>query len=131
MTRSAELLLMGSDELEGHLEESRRELFNLRFQLATGQLDNTSRLGEVRREVARVLTLLREREIAEAEALDAAARRQEGPLFEPAARQRRARVAEASGETDDADRDAEAEDDVVEEDEDDDSGEEPDEGGRA
>lgn len=119
MTRSAELLLMGSDELEGHLEESRRELFNLRFQLATGQLDNTSRLGEVRREVARVLTLLREREIAEAEALDAAARRQEGPLFEPAARQRRARVAEASGETDR----------VVEED--DDAGEEPDESERA
>jgi large subunit ribosomal protein L29 len=51
------------------LSESRRELFNLRFQLATGQLDNTSRLGEVRRDIARLATFLREREIEAAEAL--------------------------------------------------------------
>ena len=42
-------------------------LFNLRFQLATGQLENHSRLGQVKREVARVLTELREREISAAE----------------------------------------------------------------
>jgi len=50
------------------LGEARRELFNLRFQLATGQLDNSARLGEVRRDIARLSTFLREREIAAAEA---------------------------------------------------------------
>ena len=67
MTRPNELRELDDDELEGRLAESRRELLNLRFQLATGQLDNSARLGEVRRDVARVLTLLREREIALAE----------------------------------------------------------------
>ncbi|MCH2407694.1 MAG: 50S ribosomal protein L29 [Acidimicrobiales bacterium] len=47
--------------------DSKEELFNLRFQLATGQLENHSRLGQVKREVARVLTELREREISAAE----------------------------------------------------------------
>ncbi len=51
------------------LGESRRELFNLRFQLATGQLDNSSRLSHVRKDVARMLTVLRVREIGEAEGL--------------------------------------------------------------
>jgi len=50
------------------LAEARRELFNLRFQLATGQLDNSSRLGAVRKDIARLATFLREREIAAAEA---------------------------------------------------------------
>ena len=48
----------------------KEELFNLRFQNATGQLDNSARLGQVRKDIARVETLLREREIAAAEALD-------------------------------------------------------------
>jgi large subunit ribosomal protein L29 len=52
------------------LSEARRELFNLRFQLATGQLDNSARLGEVRREIARLVTFLREREIAAHEAAE-------------------------------------------------------------
>ena len=69
MTASSELVRMDSGELEGRLRESRKELFNLRFQLATGQLDNTARLGHVRKEVARILTVLRDREIEEAEAL--------------------------------------------------------------
>jgi large subunit ribosomal protein L29 len=60
---------LNSDELIDRLAESRRELFNLRFQLATGQLDNTARMGEVRKDIARLLTVLRDREIAEAEAL--------------------------------------------------------------
>ena len=47
-------------------------MFNLRFQLATGQLENHSRLGKVKREIARALTELRAREIAAAEAMDAA-----------------------------------------------------------
>jgi large subunit ribosomal protein L29 len=68
-TKAAELLDLNSDELVDRLAEARRELFNLRFQLATGQLDNTARMGEVRKDIARLLTVLRDREIAEAEAL--------------------------------------------------------------
>nr|MDP9453381.1 50S ribosomal protein L29 [Actinomycetota bacterium] len=64
-----ELRNLGDDELLERLAETRSELFNLRFQHVTGQLDNHARLGQVRREVARLATLLREREIAAAEAL--------------------------------------------------------------
>ena len=64
----AELRLLGDREMLERLSEARRELFNLRFQLATGQLDNSSRLGAVRRDIARLATFLREREIAAAEA---------------------------------------------------------------
>jgi large subunit ribosomal protein L29 len=67
----AELRGLGDGELVGRLAEARRELFNLRFQLATGQLDNTARLGQVRRDIARLATFLREREIAAAEAAEA------------------------------------------------------------
>jgi large subunit ribosomal protein L29 len=70
MTKPKELRELNDDELEYKLTESREELFNLRFQLATGKQDNSSRLGEVRREIARVATLLREREIAAAEAAE-------------------------------------------------------------
>lgn len=62
MARS-ELAGMETSELEDRLADARRELFNLRFQRATGQLDNTARLGQVRREVARALTYLRQREL--------------------------------------------------------------------
>jgi large subunit ribosomal protein L29 len=61
-----------TDELEQRLVDARQELFNLRFQHVTGQLDNSARLGHVRRQVARLHTLLREREIEAAEALEAA-----------------------------------------------------------
>jgi len=67
MVTASELLTMDPDELETRLGESRKELFNLRFQLATGQLDNFARMGQVRRDVARILTVLRDREIREAE----------------------------------------------------------------
>ena len=50
-------------ELEERMEESKEELFNLRFQLATNQLDNTARLGEVRRDIARLATVIREQEL--------------------------------------------------------------------
>ncbi len=53
-------------------DDAKRELFNLRFQLATGQLDNTARLGQVRKDVARAKTEMRSREIAAAEAIAAA-----------------------------------------------------------
>ena len=56
------------------LADTKEELFNLRFQNATGQLDNVARLPQVRREVARINTELRAREIAAAEALAATQR---------------------------------------------------------
>ncbi|MEG3585759.1 MAG: 50S ribosomal protein L29 [Actinomycetota bacterium] len=52
------------------LNDAKEELFNLRFQLVTGQLDNYSRIKEVKKEVARAMTELRTREIAAAEALE-------------------------------------------------------------
>jgi large subunit ribosomal protein L29 len=51
-------------ELGELLDEAKEELFNLRFQLATNQLDNTTRLRDVRREIARIRTVMREQEIA-------------------------------------------------------------------
>jgi large subunit ribosomal protein L29 len=67
MPTAHDLSMLDGDELSSRLGESRRELFNLRFQLATGQLDNPSRISQVKREVARMLTVLRGREILEAE----------------------------------------------------------------
>jgi large subunit ribosomal protein L29 len=69
MVEAAEIVDYDTEELERQLSESRRELFNLRFQMATGQLDNFSRLSHVRKDVARMLTELRVREIAEAEGM--------------------------------------------------------------
>ena len=65
---SLELDGLDIDALVDRLAESKAEAFNLRFQHATGQLDNTSRLVQVRRDIARINTALRQREIAEAEA---------------------------------------------------------------
>jgi large subunit ribosomal protein L29 len=70
-SRAAELRELNDTELEHRLGEAKEELFNLRFQNATGQLDNIARLPQVRREVARIETLLREREIVAAEQLEA------------------------------------------------------------
>jgi large subunit ribosomal protein L29 len=67
MPTAHDLSMLDGDELTARLGDSRRELFNLRFQLATGQLDNPARVPQVRREVARMLTILRAREILEAE----------------------------------------------------------------
>jgi len=54
-------------ELDQRLTETREELFNLRFQNATGQLDNYKRLKQLRRDIARIKTIQRQSEIAEAE----------------------------------------------------------------
>ena len=70
-TKAAELRELNDTELEHRLGEAKEELFNLRFQNATGQLDNVARLPQVRRDVARIETLLREREITAAEQLEA------------------------------------------------------------
>jgi large subunit ribosomal protein L29 len=61
--KTSELRDMDDAELREHLTTSRRELFGLRFQHATGELDNTSGLGRARREIARTLTIARERGI--------------------------------------------------------------------
>ena len=66
--KSAPLRDLGDDELLQRLSDAKETLFNLRFQLATGQQENTARIGEVKKEVARLNTILREREIALAEA---------------------------------------------------------------
>ena len=58
-----ELRELGVADLRERLAEAKEELFNLRFQLATNQLDNTARLGQVKKDVARIHTVLREREI--------------------------------------------------------------------
>ena len=62
-SKAAELRELPTDELLARVDSSKEELFNLRFQLATGQLDDPTRLKKVRHEVARVATVLREREI--------------------------------------------------------------------
>jgi large subunit ribosomal protein L29 len=74
--KPSEVREMGDEDLYGRLAESQQELFNLRFQHVTGQLDNYSRLSEVRRDIARIQTVLREREIEAAEAEEAARERE-------------------------------------------------------
>ena len=62
-SKAAELRELPDDELVSRMEAGKEELFNLRFQLATGQLDNPARMSQVRHDVARIATVLREREI--------------------------------------------------------------------
>ena len=66
--KTQELRDLTYEELIESLAEAKEELFNLRFQMATNQLDNTARLRQVRRQIARIATLMREREIAAWEA---------------------------------------------------------------
>lgn len=65
--KANELREMTNEELKETLAELKGELFNLRFQLATGQLENPMRIREVKRDIARVKTILRERELKAAE----------------------------------------------------------------
>jgi large subunit ribosomal protein L29 len=62
-TSAGELRELTDDELTEKLRESKEELFNLRFQMATGQLANNRRLRTVRRDIARIYTVLNEREL--------------------------------------------------------------------
>ena len=55
--KAKDIVELGETELEQRLKDSREELFNLRFQHATGQLENTGRLRQVRRDIARLLTV--------------------------------------------------------------------------
>jgi large subunit ribosomal protein L29 len=62
-SKAAELRELPDDELLSRVDDAKEELFNLRFQQATGQLDSPTRIRQVRRDVARIATVLREREI--------------------------------------------------------------------
>jgi large subunit ribosomal protein L29 len=62
-TKPTELRELADDELLTKLKESKEELFNLRFQAATGQLENHGRLRAVRKDIARLYTIMREREL--------------------------------------------------------------------
>ena len=109
MATAAEISEYDTEELERQLGETRRELFNLRFQLATGQLDNYSRLNAAKRNVARVLTVLRDREIALAEGRDA------GPVFlERPVRPARRRAQTAEDAIEDFDDATAGSDEIVE-----------------
>ena len=66
--KTAEIRELPDEELYARVEQAKEELFNLRFQLATGQQENNARVGHVKRDIARCNTLLREREISAAEA---------------------------------------------------------------
>jgi len=90
MPRTAELRELPDEELLERLESLKEELFNLRFQFATGQLDNPMRIKVVRHDVARILTLLRERHL-EVELEEEVARAEEESL-------ERSRDMQASGE---------------------------------
>lgn len=64
--KAKEIRDLTTSEIETNIKELKEELFNLRFQLATGQLENTARIKEVRKTIARMKTTIREREIEEA-----------------------------------------------------------------
>lgn len=68
MAKSESIASLGDTDLIERLAEAKQELFNLRFQFATGQLDNSSSLSKAKKNIARLLTELRAREIAAAEA---------------------------------------------------------------
>ncbi|OAN44368.1 50S ribosomal protein L29 [Chloroflexus islandicus] len=65
--KTNELRALDDAQLRAKLAEYKVELFNLRFQKATGSLANTARPRQVKKEIARILTILRERELAQAE----------------------------------------------------------------
>ncbi|MBY8909562.1 50S ribosomal protein L29 [Salinicoccus roseus] len=66
--KANEIRNLTTSEIENNVKELKEELFNLRFQLATGQLENTARIKEVRKTIARMKTTIRERELSEAKA---------------------------------------------------------------
>ena len=71
VTTAAELRAVSAEDLAEKLAEAKEELFNLRFQNATGQLDNTARLRAVRKDIARIYTVMRERELGIVEEVEA------------------------------------------------------------
>ena len=90
LTKAKDLLLLDDEELIARVESHKEELFNLRFQFATGQLDNPMRVKQVRHDIARILSVLRQRQ-SEEELEQALARADEQALAE-------SREAQARGE---------------------------------
>ncbi|MBU7456031.1 50S ribosomal protein L29 [Leuconostoc fallax] len=66
MAKASELKSLSLADLQKREAEFKEELFNLRFQLATGQLENTARIAQVRKDIARVKTVIRQQELATA-----------------------------------------------------------------
>lgn len=62
--KAVEIRALSADDLQSKLKEARAELFNLRFQMATGQIDNTARVKEVKKDIARIQTEMRAREMS-------------------------------------------------------------------
>ena len=62
--KAVEIRALSADDLQSKLKEARAELFNLRFQMATDQLDNTARVKEVKKDIARIQTEMRAREMS-------------------------------------------------------------------
>lgn len=62
--KAAEIRELSADDLQSKLKEARAELFNLRFQMATSQLDNTARVKQVKKDIARIQTEMRARELS-------------------------------------------------------------------
>ena len=62
--KAAEIREMSAEDLQTKLKEARAELFNLRFQMATSQLDNTARVKQVKKDIARIQTEMRARELS-------------------------------------------------------------------
>lgn len=63
--KASEIRSMTNAEMANQLDDMHQELFNLRFQRTTGQISNTARFNQVRKDIARIQTILRERELAE------------------------------------------------------------------
>lgn len=68
MAKASTLRTLSDDQLFDELDSAKKELFNLRFAFATGQLDNSAQMAATKRDIARMHTVLREREIAAADA---------------------------------------------------------------
>jgi large subunit ribosomal protein L29 len=130
MASANDLALLDGYELASRLGDARRELFNLRFQLATGQLDNPARVGQVRHDVARILTVLRAREILEAEGtyVEPSAAERQGALdklaAEDAAVAEKAAAARAAAESQDDIHDHDHDHDHIDDEDDEDEEEE-------
>ena len=62
--KAAEIRELSAEDLQSKLKEARAELFNLRFQMATGQLENTARISQVKKDIARIQTEMRARELS-------------------------------------------------------------------
>ena len=62
--KAAEIRELSAEDLQVKLKEAKAELFNLRFQMATSQLDNTARVKQVKNDIARIMTEMRARELS-------------------------------------------------------------------